>query len=178
MEVRDKIGFYPWARQRERECVMSTPNQPDEPFANSSQPYQPPGYGHPYNSGYPSQYYPGYPSQPAAYPGYQTPSYRDPTAPYGRDSGTGEPLSDKSALAAGTLQLFLGWFGVGRFYIGSPTIGILQLASFLMSLFLCLFLIGLLLWPLVAIWVFVDAMMMYTGSVKDGQGRKLRPAGN
>ncbi|WP_264006137.1 NINE protein [Mycolicibacterium sphagni] len=146
------------------------PNLPEEPSAHPPRAYQPPpgyGYSHPF-----------YPSQPPAYPGYAAPGYVDPAAPYGRDLATGEPLSDKSALAAGLMQLFLGWFGVGRFYIGSTTIGVLQLVSTVVSLMLCLVLIGMFLWPLIAIWVFIDAVMMFTGAVKDGQGRKLRPAGN
>ena len=31
---------------------------------------------------------------------------------------TGQPLSDKSKIVAGILQLFLGGFGAGRFYTG------------------------------------------------------------
>jgi TM2 domain-containing membrane protein YozV len=153
---------------------MSTPNQPD-PYA--SQPYQPPGSVSPYNPGYPNQpaAQPGYPSQPAAYPGYPTPGYAvDPSAPYGRDPATGEPLSDKSAVVAGLLQLFFGVFGVGRFYIGSTTIGALQLGAFLLSFVLCFVLIGIFLLPCVGIWALIDGIMMLTGSVKDGQGRKLR----
>jgi TM2 domain-containing membrane protein YozV len=156
---------------------MSTPNQPDEPFADRPQPYQPPGYGYPNYSGYP-----GPPNQPAAHPAYPTPGYPagyiDPAAPYGRDPATGEPLSDKSALAAGLMQLFLGWFGVGRFYIGSTTVGVLQLVSTLVSVMLSVVLIGFFTMFVVAVWVFIDAIMMFTGAVKDGQGRKLRPAGN
>ena len=30
------------------------------------------------------------------------------------------PDPPKSAVAAGLLQLFFGWFGLGRFYVGSP----------------------------------------------------------
>jgi TM2 domain-containing protein len=66
--------------------------------------------------------YPGYPSYPG-YPGYAV----DPQAPFGRDPATGLPLSDKSAATAGLLQLFLGLFGVGRFYIDSTQIAIAQL---------------------------------------------------
>ncbi|ORV53188.1 hypothetical protein AWC05_20865, partial [Mycobacterium florentinum] len=134
--------------------------------------YPPPGYPPP-QSGYPP---PGYsPAQP--YPGYAgypgTPV--DPQAPFGRDPATGVPLSDKSGTTAGLLQLFFGVFGVGRFYIDSTQIAVAQLILGLVGLVLTLFcfiasplLIG------SAIWAIVDAIMMFTGSVKDDHGRKLR----
>lgn len=152
---------------------MTTPGRPDEPFTHPYQPHQPPGYGYPQQPGGLSQYNPGYPPQPAGYAGYPHQQI-DPSAPYGRDPATGQPLSDKSAVAAGLLQLFLGWFGAGRFYIGSTTVAVVQLAGFLVSVFLSIFLIGFVLWTFLGIWVFIDAIMMFTGSVKDGQGRKLR----
>ena len=75
---------------------------------------------------------------PGAYPAYQQPAQPtyplslqpgntyggqlqhsgDPGAPYGRDPKTGLPLSDKSKMTAGLLQLFFGCFGAGRFYLG------------------------------------------------------------
>lgn len=100
-------------------------------------------------------------------PGY------DPQAPYGRDPATGEPLSDKSAVVAGVLQLFFGCFGVGRFYIGTTNIAVAQLCLGLFTLIFgaCLFWI-----PFLAsiIWAIVDAIMIFTGSVRDQYGRKLR----
>jgi TM2 domain len=63
----------------------------------------------------------------------------DPQAPFGRDPATGVSLSDKSAATAGCLQLFLGVFGIGRFYIDSTQIAIAQLYlglfGFVFSLF-------------------------------------------
>ncbi|MGX1271933.1 hypothetical protein RKD18_005127 [Streptomyces phaeoluteigriseus] len=41
-----------------------------------------------------------------------------PEAPYGVDP-MGRPYSDKSKIVAGILQLFLGYLGIGRFYVGS-----------------------------------------------------------
>lgn len=133
-----------------------------------------PGYpqqpGHlPPQPGYPS---PGYP-QP--YPGYARYPGVDPQAPFGRDPATGVPLSDKSGTTAGLLQLFFGVFGIGRFYIDSTQIAVAQLILGLVGLVLSLFcfialpvLIG------SAVWAIVDAIMMFTGSVKDNYGRKLR----
>ncbi len=126
---------------------------------------------------------PWYPS--SAYPGYGQPHQwsADPAAPYGRDPATGQPLSDKAASSAGVLQLFLGWFGVGRLYIGSLPIGFLQLGLGVFGAFL--FLTGFFVfavtwifaWPFwlaSTIWAVVDAIMIFSGAVRDGQGRKLR----
>jgi TM2 domain-containing membrane protein YozV len=149
-------------------------SMPDQPEAYPSQPQQPPPPGYP-SPGYPAQYNPGYQAQPAMNPVYAAPGYGvDPSAPYGRDPATGEPLSDKSSLVAGLLQLFFGVWGIGRFYIGSTTIGALQLSAFVLSLILCLVLIGAFLLPCVWIWAVIDAIMIFTGSVRDSQGRKLR----
>jgi hypothetical protein len=99
----------------------------------------------------------------------------DPQAPFGRDPVTGIPLSDKSGTTAGLLQLFLGVFGIGRFYIDSTQIAIAQLClglfGFVFTLF-CWFGFPVLLGSI--IWAMVDAIMMFTGSVKDNRGRKLR----
>ncbi len=155
---------------------MSTPNQPGNPSGEPPWGWQPQGYGsqpnpqNPPPSGYPPpQPYPGYHS----YPGY--PGYGDPQAPFGRDPVTGIPLSDKSATTAGLLQLFLGLFGIGRFYIDSTQIAAAQLClglvGVLFSLFCFLgfpFLLGGIVWGI------VDAIMMFTGNVKDNYGRKLR----
>lgn len=126
-----------------------------------------------------------YPSAPAAGRGL------DPEAPYGRHPVTGKPLSDKKAAIAGVLQLFFGMFGAGRFYIGSKTIGRCQLGVTIFAF--AILVVGpvffphppfngtLLIWlgvllPLagVAIWAFIDAILMFTRTVTDGQGRKLR----
>jgi TM2 domain-containing membrane protein YozV len=148
---------------------MSTPNQPGEPPWG----WQQPGSGPPPNPPVPPPGYPlppGYPSYPG-YPGYGF----DPQAPFGRDPATGLPLSDKSASTAGLLQLFLGLFGIGRFYIDSTQIAIAQLCVGLFGLvftMFCLFGFPVLLGSVA--WAIVDAIMMFTGSVKDNYGRKLR----
>lgn len=154
---------------------MTTPNQPGDPSGEPPRGWQPHGYG-PHNpqvpppSGYPpSQPQPGYHS----YPGY--PGYGDPQAPFGRDPATGLPLSDKSSTTAGVLQLFLGVFGIGRFYIDSTPIAIAQLCIGLFGVLLTLFcLLGFPVLLASIIWAIVDAIMMFTGGVKDNYGRKLR----
>ncbi|EJO88906.1 hypothetical protein MCOL_V211690 [Mycobacterium colombiense CECT 3035] len=121
---------------------------------------------------------PGYPPPQAypgnvGYPGY--PGYVDPHAPYGRDPVTGLPLSDKSATTAGLLQLFLGLFGIGRFYIDSTQIAVAQLCLGLFGVLFSLFcFLG---FPVLLggiVWAIVDAILIFTGSVKDKDGRKLR----
>ena len=99
----------------------------------------------------------------------------DPQAPFGRDPATGVPLSEKSATTAGLLQLFLGLFGIGRFYIDSTQIAVAQLCVGLFGTVLtlfCFFGFPILLGGI--IWAIVDAIMMFTGSVQDNYGRKLR----
>ncbi|MFL0289075.1 TM2 domain-containing protein [Mycobacterium sp. SMC-21] len=149
----------------------SAQQQPGEPQFGQ------PGYsqqsGYPQQPGYPP---PGYPQQPGyQQPGYPPPGYpqqpgygyvpqyaADPSAPWGRDPLTGLPLSDKSKVTAGLLQILLGTFGVGRFYLGYTTIGVLQLV---VSLVTC---------GIGAIWPLIDGIMILMGNVPDPQGRKLR----
>jgi hypothetical protein len=82
-----------------------------------------------------------------------------PHAPFGIDPLTGMPFSDKSKMIAGLLQIFLGSFGVGRFYTGHIGLGVAQL------------LLG---WLTCGIWPLVDGIMMLMGKVTDAQGRPLR----
>ncbi|HWT47336.1 MAG TPA: hypothetical protein VN255_01690 [Mycobacterium sp.] len=73
------------------------------------------------------------------------------------------------------LQLFLGLFGIGRCYIDSTQIAVAQLCRGLVGTnfsLLCFFGFPVLLGGI--IWAIVDAIMMFTGSVKDNYGRKLR----
>ncbi|MFR9806891.1 DUF1707 domain-containing protein [Pseudonocardia sp. RS010] len=86
-----------------------------------------------------------------------------PDAPYGREPGTGAPYSDKSKLAAGLLQLFLGGAGIGRFYTGHTGIAIAQLIVTIVT------------FGLGAIWGFVDGIVLLAGRSTDAQGRPLRP---
>src|SRR5690349_8085469 len=160
---------------------MSTPpNQPPNAPGEPPSGWQPPGYGAQPNPhtpppppGYPPpQAYPGYPGYPG-HPGY--PGYVDPQAPFGRDQATGLPLSDKSATTAGLLQLFFGLFGIGRFYIDSTQIAVAQLCLGLFGILFSLFcFVGL---PVLLggiVWAVVDAILLFTGNVKDNHGRKLR----
>ena len=136
-------------------------------------PLAPPGWGppqpgqQPYGQPGPPQYGQPQPGQPPyGQPAYGQPQYGygqqpgypvDPAAPYGREPMTGEPLSDKSKLVAGLLQLFIP-LGIGRFYIGHNGIGIAQLLT-------C---------GGCGIWSLIDGILILIGHVRDAQGRPLR----
>jgi TM2 domain-containing membrane protein YozV len=111
----------------------------------------------PQQPGYP----PSYPPPPGQYP----PAYTDPAAPYGRHPLTGEPLSDKSKVVAGLLQLLglFGIVGIGRIYLGQTGLGVAQLIVGIVTCF-----IG------AVIWGIVDAVLILTDKVRDPQGRPLR----
>jgi len=59
---------------------------------------------------------------------------------------------------AGLLQIFLGGFGAGRWYLGDTGIALGQL-------FTC---------GGLGIWALIDGIMILTGNVRDKQGRPLR----
>jgi TM2 domain-containing membrane protein YozV len=113
---------------------------------------------------------------PGQAPAPAYPSYPQPSPP------PVEPTSDKKAVVAGTLQLLLGVLGVGRFYIGSWTIGACQLGLTILAVVLAglvpqtadtaVTMIGFLLIAM-PIWAFLDAILMFLGLITDGQGRKL-----
>jgi TM2 domain-containing membrane protein YozV len=109
----------------------------------------------------PQQPPPGYPYPPPPAPG----AYYDPSAPYGRHPQTGEPLSEKSKVVAGLLQLLglFGLVGIGRIYLGYTGLGVAQLV---VGLFTC----GL----GAVIWGIVDAVLILTDKVRDPEGRPLR----
>lgn len=68
----------------------------------------------------------------------------------------------KSKMTAGLLGIFLGGFGVHRFYLGYTGIGIAQVVVTLIT-----FGIG-------ALWGFVEGILILTGTIdKDAEGRPL-----
>ncbi len=85
-----------------------------------------------------------------------------PAMPYGYP----EP---KSKLAAGLLGIFLGGLGIHRFYLGHTTIGVIQLV---LTVLLGIFTFG-----LVALWGFVEGIMILAGAAyfqRDARGIPLR----
>src|SRR5699024_5770848 len=126
------------------------PGAPPPPGPGGPPPPPPPGYGPP-------------PPGAVGPPGYGPPVCGlDPAAPFGRHPMTGEPYSDKQQLVAGLLQIFVGWTGAGRFYIGDNGMGVAQL---LVSIFTC---------GIGALWPLIDGILMLMGNVPDSQGRPLR----
>lgn len=80
----------------------------------------------------------------------------------------------KSGVVAGLLQLFLGWFGLGRFYLGYTGIGGVQLVLGLIGLigtFTCW--IGLIILIPLSIWLFIEAICMIAGAIPDASGQRL-----
>ncbi|MGA4670599.1 TM2 domain-containing protein [Propionibacteriaceae bacterium Y1923] len=165
---------------------MSNWNQPSDPYQSdpygqpSANPYGNDPYGQPSADPY-GDPYAQQPGQPygaynpyAAYgsPGYGAPGYGaagygplmpHPGAPYGVDPKTGLPYSSKTKLAAGLLGIFLGSFGVGRFYTGHYGLAIAQIVVTWVT-----FGIG-------ALWPLIDGIMMLVGEPKDAEGYPLRP---
>lgn len=154
------------------------PGYPSQPYASQPQPQGQPYPGQPY-PGQPDPQYGSVPGYAQPQPGYgqpnpaygqPAPNYgapagynpMDPEAPYGRDM-YGVPLSDKQKMVAGLLQIFFGYLGIGRFYLGDTGKGVGMIAA---SIFTC-GLAG-------SIWGLIDGIMILTGKVTDMHGRPLR----
>ncbi len=75
-----------------------------------------------------------------------------------RTPHSSQGTSPKSKLTAGLLGIFLGGYGVHRFYLGYTGMGLLML-------FTC---------GGCGIWALIDAIMVLLGKVPDAQGRPLR----
>lgn len=85
-------------------------------------------------------------------------------APQGKDGYGASPLGDaKSKMAAGLLGVFIGGFGIHRFYLGYTGIGIAQII-----VTICTCGIG-------HIWGFIEGILILVGSIdKDAQGKPLK----
>jgi TM2 domain-containing membrane protein YozV len=81
----------------------------------------------------------------------------------------------RSAAVAGLLQLFLGTFGLGRFYIGTTGVAAAQLVLGLMGLFFTIFcFFGVVILVPLWIWTFVEAILMFARQIPDSYGRQLQ----
>lgn len=95
-------------------------------------------------------------------------------SPIPDEVGSDDPR--KSSVAAGLLQLFFGFLGLGRFYLGYIAIGVAQLTLWIASLLAWLLVSMALGWIMLAaltLWVVVEAIMMIAGAIPDADGRKL-----
>ncbi|MBE7701832.1 NINE protein [Oerskovia sp. Sa1BUA8] len=153
-------GADPYAQQQPAYGSSAPYAQPQPAYGEQQQPaygapdpYAQQGYGYgapqqPYQQGY-QQPYGGYGAQQ---PGY----YEDPNA--------------KSRLAAGLLGIFLGMFGIHRFYLGYTGVGVTMLLISVLSF-------GMLGWA-VAIWGLVEGILYLTSKggqyAVDSTGRPLR----
>jgi TM2 domain-containing membrane protein YozV len=150
---------------------------PQDPYGQQpGQGQQQPGYGgsqgYGQGGGYGQQQQPGYgQTQPGfgqPQPGYgQQPQQPGYPVPYGYgqqqiDPVTGQMLSDKSKLTAGLLQIFLGGFGVGRFYTGHTGMAIGQIAATWLT---C---------GIGGLWPLIDGIMLLVNGGTDAQGLRLR----
>ena len=145
--------------------MLGAMTEPQFSGSESGSPFPPPPQQQAYPP--PGQYPPPpgqYPPPPGQYPPPYPAAYLDPAAPFGRHPLTGEPLSDKSKVVAGLLQLLglFGLVGIGRIYLGYTGLGIAQLA------------VGLITCGIRAIvWGIVDAVLILTDKVRDPEGRPL-----
>jgi TM2 domain-containing membrane protein YozV len=146
--------------------MLGAMTEPQFSGSESGSPFpQQPGYMPPPAGQYPPGQYPPPPGQYPPPVGGYPPAYVDPAAPFGRHPLTGEPLSEKSKVVAGLLQLLglFGLVGIGRIYLGYTGLGVAQL------------LVGLVTCGLGAvIWGIIDAVLILTDKVRDPQGRPLR----
>jgi TM2 domain-containing membrane protein YozV len=148
-----------------------TPDPNEQPEGQSAPP--PPPYGQPTPPPFGDEQAapPPYAQQPYAQPPQQPQqpqpgfAYPNPAAPYGVHPITGVPYSDKSKLAAGLLQIFLGGLGIGRFYIGDNKTAIWQIV---VTVITC---------GIGSIWGLIDGIIMLASdNATDAQGRPLRPS--
>jgi TM2 domain-containing membrane protein YozV len=137
--------FEPWPYSH---GVTTDPTRPDYSRPGDFEPPVAPAYPPPGTSAYPPPMAPGYAGMPYA-PVYAVDAW-------------GRPLSDKSKVVAGVLQLVLGGFGVGRFYIGDNKTAVLQLVVTLVT---C---------GLGHIWGIIDGILILVNGGVDAQGRVLR----
>jgi len=149
-------------------------SEPSNPAPNTPPPYGTPPA--PYGQGP----YPGAPTPPPQYgppgayppPPYGQPGY--PPPPYGQSPYLYDPAA-KSKIAAGLLGIFLGGFGIHRFYLGYTGIGLTML---LVGVIGGIITFGIL-WGLVCLWGFIEGILYLVASPgtsysHDSTGRPLR----
>ena len=103
---------------------------------------------------------------PVPAPPIGAPPLQPPQAGYAAGApGAAYPVAVKSRIVAGIFGLLFGPLGVHNLYLGKIGLGIAQL---LLTVCTCGW--GLILtWP----WTLIESIVIFTGGVKDGQGRPL-----
>lgn len=79
----------------------------------------------------------------------------------------------KSKIFAGLLALMFGEFGVDKFYLGYTKGGVARLILFFVSIVLCFVAVGFIGIVILAIWIIVDAVKIFTGKTLDANGNEL-----
>ena len=159
--AQDPHASNPYARNPSAQNAHAQNSYPQNSYPQSSYPQAPHA-----QTPHAQTPYAGTPLQASPYgatPPPGTPFGATPWAPYGIDPRTGIPFSDKSKVTAGLLQIFLGSFGVGRFYLGDAGTAVAQI---LVSWLTC---------GVGAIWPLIDGIIMLTGDPVDSDGRPLHP---
>ena len=83
-------------------------------------------------------------------------------------------ISDKSKGVAILLVLFLGYFGIHRFYLGHVVSGICMFVMCVTGLILTTVFIGFGILAVVELWAIIDLILICVGSLTAKDGRKLR----
>lgn len=135
--------------------------QEQPPYQPMQQAYQEQPSYQPTQQAYQEQ--PTYQAAQQAYqPAYQQPqqAYGQPYQPFYPPGQPGAPaqVGQKDWLLALLLCLFLGVFGIHRFYTGHIAIGLIQLFTF----------------GLCGIWTLIDLVLIATDNYKDANGLPLR----
>lgn len=79
----------------------------------------------------------------------------------------------KNKMVAAILAFFLGVYGAHNFYLGYTSKAVTQLVLTIVGLILCVIFIGAFVVMAVAIWAFIEFIMILTGSIKDADGNEL-----
>lgn len=96
----------------------------------------------------------------------------DPYAQYYRGQAENKPDSNR-LLVVILLWLFLGGFGVHRFYLGETATATLMLILTLMGIATSCILIGYIPLAVVGVWTLVDLVLILTGSLRPKDGTRL-----
>lgn len=117
--------------------------------------------------------------QPQMTPNYgqQYPVPGQPVAP----AYVAAPYNQKSKMVAALLAFFAGCLGVHHFYMGRIGLGVIQLSLNVVAIVLALTIVGLLvalpIWSALALWVFIEFILILVGEGmygRDSEGVPLR----
>ncbi|WJZ02520.1 TM2 domain-containing protein [Corynebacterium freiburgense] len=154
----------PFEQTRYDKDGLPIPNPYPQPAAN---PFTQPdtGFADPMAANMPQtpmpQYAPQFANLPASY-GFNTPMVM--------------AASQKSWIAAALLAFLFGPFGIHNFYLGYSRRGLVQLVTFIAGVFTAPFIVGILPMFAVALWTFIEMILIIVGASpydKDGFNRPL-----